>query len=333
MASNKNITLEERELAISTIEKVGEQITEERIEYYVQLRRNTVKYQKEKLIREELDKEIEQNKEFAKKVLSYMKRSRSDRQIFVYARKHAETLIFIKENNIAVEYTPSIFGEAIFFLERLKTTTIHHLTAEDLAICIKDKKIDFLNAINQKEAEKKERTSKEKKNKVANEGGKAIRLSKIALWLGVALIMFPFFITGFGFGWFWYITIIGIAICTIMLLGIDGKSEGEYSLVKSILLGYCAVGLIMYLWGPLNPNYDNSVGRSSSFGNYKDSPKTQWTCVACNKTFTYYKDEIGEHDKWDYWSGQKICHNCYGFRKSVNDVLKSKNSKYANYNN
>lgn len=56
-----------------------------------------------------------------------------------------------------------------------------------------------------------------------------------------------------------------------------------------------------------------------------------WKCAACKKTFTYYKDKYGEHDSWHYWRDDKICSNCYGFRKSVNDALKKNNSPYADY--
>lgn len=56
-----------------------------------------------------------------------------------------------------------------------------------------------------------------------------------------------------------------------------------------------------------------------------------WKCASCEKTFTYYKDKYGEHDSWHYWRNDKICRNCYGFRKSVNDALKKNNSPYADY--
>ena len=155
MAKIKNITPEEREQAISTIEKIGEQVTDERIEYYIQLRRNTVKHQEEKAIKEAVNQITEQNKVFARNVLSYMGRSKSDRQISVYSRKHEETLSYIKENKLDIDYTPSIFGEAIRYMEGQKSTTIHHLTAEDLANCLNDKKVELLNNKNQTENKKK----------------------------------------------------------------------------------------------------------------------------------------------------------------------------------
>lgn len=327
-----NITPEEREQAIYTIGKLGEEITDERIEYYVQLRRNTIEHQEEKVIKEEVNHITEQNKEFARKVLVYMERSKSDRQIFVYSRKHIETLNYIREHNLDIDYTPSLFGEAIRFMEGKKSTTIHHLTAEDIANCIKDKKEKLLNDIKQVETKKKGK-SKEKKKVIVNEEEKTIRLTKIAFWLGVILILAPFFITGFGFGWFWYLLIIGVAILCLALMGTDGRNKGDYSFAKSILIGFCIVGCLMYIWGPLNPNYKRGGSRSSSYGYDDTQTKTQWTCCACDKTFTYYKDEIGEHDKWKYWNGKKICYNCYGFRKSVNDALKKNNSPYADYNN
>lgn len=43
-----NISPEEREQAIATINKLGEAVTEDKINYYVQLRRNTISYQNRK---------------------------------------------------------------------------------------------------------------------------------------------------------------------------------------------------------------------------------------------------------------------------------------------
>ena len=323
MAKIKNITPEEREQAISTIENIGEQVTDERIEYYIQLRRNTVKHQEEKAIKEAVNQITEQNKVFARNVLSYMGRSKSDRQISVYSRKHEETLSYIKENKLDIDYTPSIFGEATFYLEKLKPTTIHHLTAEDLAICIKDKKTELLNVKNHKEAEKKERTSKEMKMKMDNEGGKAVRFSKIALWIGIALILGPFYISGFGFGLFWYLVIIGIVICSLMLLGTDGRSEGDYSFVKTILMGYCAVGLIMYLWGPLNPNYSDSSNSNSD--NPYNMPKVYYTepCEECGAVGKYYIAEDGSKtgDTRYALHGHFYCISCYKIKKQFSDAL------------
>jgi len=266
-----NITSDEREQAIYTIGKLGEEVTDERIEYYVQLRRNTVKHQEEKASKEAVNQISEQTKEFARKVLSYMGRSKSDRQIFVYSRKHEETLSYIKENKLDIDYTPSIFGEAIRYMEGQKSTTIHHLTAEDLANCLKDKEEELINNRNKREEIQKEWRSNTKKEGNEDVVKKAIRLAKIAFWLGVILVILPFFITGFGFGWFWYLIIIGVAFFSFLLLGVTGKDKGDYSYVKTVFIGFCVLGCFMFLWGPLNPNYERSSGSwSSSSGSGPD---------------------------------------------------------------
>lgn len=315
MAKIQNITPEEREQAISTIEKVGEQVTDERIEYYVQIRRNTIEHQEEKVIQVKFNQVSEKDKEYAKKVLAYMGRSKSNRQIVLYSIKHMEALNYIKENNLDIDYTPSIFGEAIRYMEEQNSTTIHHLTAEDLVNCIKDNKDELLNNRKQAEAKQKEKIDEEKKEIYADEGKKAIRLAKIALWLGVILVLAPFFINGFGFGWFWYLVIIGVAFFTFTLFGVDGKSKGEYSDTRAILIGFCVVGCLMYLWGPLNPNYERSGsgGGSDSYGSDKFETRT-WKCEKCGYVGTnYYNKETktitGEMSKVAY--GKRVCASCY----------------------
>lgn len=326
MGKVNNITPEEREQAIYTINKLGEEMTDERIDYYVQLRRNTLEHQEEKVIKEDINNVSEHNKEFAQKVLTYMRRSKSERQILLYSKKHIETLCYIRGHQYDIDYTPSLFGEAIRFMERKKQTTIHHLTGEDLANCLKDNKEELNNRRNEVEAERKNRNKR-----LTDIGERAVRLSKVVLIIGGILIFAPFFITGFGFNFFWYLIITGLAFFSFLMLGVDGCSKNEYSYVKSILIGFLIIGCVMYLWGPLNPNYN--TGGEGSLSKYNEMPtKTQWTCVVCKKSFTYYEDEIGEHDKWKYWNGEKICYNCYGFRKSVNDALKESNSPYADYN-
>ena len=333
MAKTKIITPEEREQAISTIEKVGEQVTDERIEYYVQLRRNTIKHQEEKANKEAVNQVTEQNKEFARKVLSYMGRSTSDRQIVVYSTKHIDTFNFIREHNLDVDYTPSLFGEAIRFMEGQKSTTIHHLTAEDLANCLKDKKDELLNNRNKREEIKKEWRSNSKKEKNEDVVRKAILLKKIALWGGVILVLAPFFITGFGFGWFWYLLIIGVAILCLALMGTDGKDKDDFSFAKSILIGFCIIGCLMYLWGPLNPKYERSGGGSDSYGSDLYEKHT-WKCEKCGYEGTYYynkkeKYSTGEFSKVAY--GQRVCASCYADYERWKPAVDAARKKFGGY--
>lgn len=333
MAKTKNITPAEREQAISTIEKIGEQVTDERIEYYVQLRRNTVKHQEEKASKEAVGQVSEKNKEFARKVLSYMERSTSDRQIVVYARKHIEILSYIKENNLNVDYTPSILGEAICFMEAQKSTTIHNLTAEDLVNCLKDKKEELLENRNKREEIKKECRTNEKKEENEDIAQKASLLTKIALGVGVILVLAPFFITGFRFGWFWYLIIIGVAFFCLSLLGTDGKEKEDYSDAKVTLIGFCVVGCLMYLWGPLNPDYERSGGGSDSYESDLYEKHT-WKCEKCGYEGTYYynketKASTGEFSKVAY--GQRVCASCYGDYERWKPAVDAARKKFGGY--
>ena len=334
-----NITPDEREQAIYTIGKLGEEITEERIEYYVQLHRNTVKHQEEKTNKEAVNQLTEKEKEFARKVLSYLGRSTSDRQIAIYSRKHIETINYIKENNLDIDYIPSLFGEAIRFMEGQKSTTIHHLTAEDLANCLKDKKEELLNNRNKREEIKRE-SKKEKNEDVVR---KAILLKNAAFGGGVILILAPFFITGFGFGWFWYLLIIGIAILCVAVLGTDGRNKDDNLFVKSAFIGLCVVGCLMYLWGPLNPNYERSGGSNTmGFSSSEDSGDVRYyngeklrkqyvKCADCGNTLWYWQSESSSLslNRPNMWHGEYYCGTCYSYKKDMEGVAKEAAKKFG----
>ena len=173
-----------------------------------------------------------------------------------------------------------------------------------------------------------------------NEGKKVVRIAKAGRWIIFFAIILTFVKAGFGFSFWWYIYLFLLALVAIGFWGVtipdSGCIEKTYdSNDVSITKTFSWIGIIMlvilYLWGPLNPNFVKRGGESGSYRNDQVS-KTSWTCVVCNKSFEYYEDEIGEHNKWKYWSGDKICYDCYKLRKSVNDALKKNNSPYANYN-
>ena len=94
---------------------------------------------------------------------------------------------------------------------------------------------------------------------------KTLKLAKIAGYIGLFLVLAPFFITGFGFNWFWYLVIIVVAICALAMFGTDGTKMSDYSEVKNTLIGFIVVGFIMYLWGPLNSDYGDSSSGSENY--------------------------------------------------------------------
>jgi hypothetical protein len=225
-------------------------------------------------------------------------------------------------------------------MEAQKSTTIHHLTAEDLVNCLKDKKEELINNRNKREEIKKEWRSKAKKENNEDVARKAARLIKIAFWVGVILVLAPFFVTGFGFGWFWYLIIIGVAFFCLSLLGTNGKDNGAYSDAKNILIGFCVVGCLMYLWGPLNPNYGRS--RESTFGSssegsdevmyYKGEKlhKVYDKCARCGNSFWYWKSESSSLtiDKPKAWHGELYCGSCYTYKKDMEEVAKKAANKF-----
>lgn len=99
-------------------------------------------------------------KEFAIKVLKYMRRSRSERQIVIYTNKCYQTIQYCKQNNIDSDFEPYIFAEALRKLEEEKKTTIYHIEADELAKCIAENKDEFVMRTEQSEqAPKKESSS------------------------------------------------------------------------------------------------------------------------------------------------------------------------------
>ena len=94
---------------------------------------------------------------------------------------------------------------------------------------------------------------------------KTLKLAKIAGYIGLFLVLAPFFITGFGFNWFWYLVIIVVAICALAMFGTEGNEVSDYSSAKNTLIGFLVVGCIMFIWGPLNSNYGSNSSSSSNY--------------------------------------------------------------------
>ncbi len=94
---------------------------------------------------------------------------------------------------------------------------------------------------------------------------KTLKLAKIAGYIGLFLVLAPFFITGFGFNWFWYLVIIGVAFFTLAMFGMKGKDISEHSIVKKTLISFLVVGCLMFIWGPLNSEYGSDSSSSSSY--------------------------------------------------------------------
>lgn len=256
----------------------------------------------------------EQEMEFARKTLTYMRRSKSDKQILLYATKFHETMEYLLGVDRKIDVNPRLFGEAIFAVEKANNTTIRNLTSEDIGLYI-------INNVGElvKNKEKKDWTHLASifENSSGEEPSKTALKAKVAFYLGLVLVFGPFIINGFSFGIFWYLLIIGVAFFTFVVYGIDGKREGEAKFVKNLLVGFCIVLVMMLEWGPLDPNYSSSSSMSSNNSEYNYSgsgqnvEKTLLTCRKCHRQF--YANGVID-----------LCENCRLRKQAHQDVMKDR---------
>ena len=83
--------------------------------------------------------------------------------------------------------------------------------------------------------------------------GKMIRT--IDICLGWTLIILPFVFHGFSFGFFWYLLIAGVAFLTLICHVSEMKTTTDKDGTIGFFVIMIIVGIIMFIWGPLNPNY------------------------------------------------------------------------------
>lgn len=105
-------------------------------------------------------------------------------------------------------------------------------------------------------AEKKEENKKEEETPLTEsevKKGKMIRT--IDIYLGWALIILPFMFHGFSFGFFWYLLIAGVAFLTLICHVSEMKTTTDKDGTTVFLFIMVIIGIIMFIWGPLNPNY------------------------------------------------------------------------------
>lgn len=150
---------------------------------------------------------------------------------------------------------------------------------------------------------------------------KTVSLAKIAGIIGCILILAPFFITGFGFNWFWYLVIVGVVVFTLAMFGVEGKEISDYSMVKTTFIGFLVVGCIMYLWGPLNPDFSDEQDENEVVTKYSSD-----SYDSNNKTFTPTEyvtcSNCGEQFVGDKHSSFKLCPQC-NRRQVINQASKA----------
>lgn len=324
MAKIENITPEERESALSLIHKMGLEETEQQINYYVRMQRDSKKHKEEKASMEVSDlcviENDDVNREYAINVLKYMKRSKSDRQVALYADLFTKTIQFCLDNSLDNDIPPYIFAEAIRKLENEKGTTIHHISPEDIAKCIAENKFELYKIKEDAEAKEIERINNKA---LPTEKQRVRKLATITMVIGCIIVVAPFFITGFSFNILWYLLIIIAAITSLCALGVDGTDKRELQSVLKMMAVVIAIGIPMYLWGPLNPNYSYSSNGSSD--NPYNMPKEYHTepCEECGEVGTYYIAEDGTQtgDRRYALHGHWYCISCYKIKKEFSDAL------------
>ena len=77
----------------------------------------------------------------------------------------------------------------------------------------------------------------------------------IVLYLGSAVAILPFFITGFSFFFTWYILIAIVALILLFCLWAGEKTEENMTFMNFALSVLLIIAFLMYRWGPLNPDY------------------------------------------------------------------------------
>ena len=111
---------------------------------------------------------------------------------------------------------------------------------------------DFCPYCGQSLASKKE---KEKTPLTEDEIKKTKILRIVGICIGLCIIIIPFILNGFSIGIFWYL-LIGLAIFLLMaLFGCKSELSDDKDVTNTCLVVYLIIAVIMFIWGPLNPNY------------------------------------------------------------------------------
>lgn len=76
----------------------------------------------------------------------------------------------------------------------------------------------------------------------------------ILIILGLLIAILPFIITGFSFFFTWYI-LIAFVVFVVYNERSSETTEENLSVINTLLIIFLIIALIMFIWGPLNPNY------------------------------------------------------------------------------
>lgn len=170
----------------------------------------------------------------------------------------------------------------------------------------------------------------------AKSNKKFIRISKIMTLITLGVVVMTFINSGFSFTIGWYLVVIILLVLAFVFYveGNDSSQEalndGDSLLIKSATIVSLSCAALLWIWGPLNPNY--SSGESHNSYNMPTEHNTE-PCDKCGSVGTYYIAEDGTRtgDRRYSWGHRKYCYGCYKEMENFNNALKRSNSPYADY--
>lgn len=158
---------------------------------------------------------------------------------------------------------------------------------------------------------------------------KYMKISKIMAVVSVVAVVLSFIVSGFSFSIGWYL-IIFLLLVFAFVFYIEGNdssqkvlNDGDSLIIKTAtVVSLCCV-VVLWIWGPLNPNYSYSSNGSSD--NPYNMPKEYHTepCEECGEVGTYYIAEDGTQtgDRRYALHGHWYCISCYKIKKEFSDAL------------
>lgn len=115
-----------------------------------------------------------------------------------------------------------------------------------------DSPLKIINSETISGTEKKE----EKNRPLTEDEAKKVKVLRIVgICMGWCIIILPFIITGFSFGFFSYLLIGVVLFLLPSLYGSNSNMSNDKDVVNGVLVIYIIIAVVLYIWGPLNPNY------------------------------------------------------------------------------
>lgn len=168
---------------------------------------------------------------------------------------------------------------------------------EGVVISNKDRILEVREKI--EEPVGKEQTNENQNNDIRplnpNEEKKVMRIAKAGMWIILIAIVLTFVRAGFGFSFWWYLYLIIMSAIAFFLWFIakpdDIKMNDGDALLTKILSWMGAIMLaILYMWGPLNSDYEISRDKSDSYSHEKSSSSDSYEQTSSSVSFSTEQD-------------------------------------------